>query len=258
MRRASWILRTVLVGAAALALAAVLLSPFALGLLNVRGVDWDRLSAIGQTYGAASALLSGLALGGVALSVLLQVTANRRDRIQLARGLHLELTRMALDDPTLLECWGGAPVEEDERQLVYINLIVSYWQARWDTGASGEAEIRRFAADLFKAEIGRRFWRRHGANRIAGQAGSRRRRRPLHLMDQEYRRAIALGPPERPARAAPEPPATSAGTGRNTQLAVAAVALGATAAGVLLGRRLGRRQRVSRPVSRPGRPSPPR
>jgi hypothetical protein len=50
----------------------VFLSPLALTWLpEDDGPDWSKLSNIGQTYGAASAVLAVLALAGVAVSLLL-------------------------------------------------------------------------------------------------------------------------------------------------------------------------------------------
>ncbi|OLB64717.1 MAG: hypothetical protein AUI10_09845 [Actinobacteria bacterium 13_2_20CM_2_72_6] len=67
--------RRLLLGAAvAVTVAAVVLSPFLLGALGGFGVNWTRLSEIGQTYGAVSAVLSALALGAVAAG------GNRRGR----------------------------------------------------------------------------------------------------------------------------------------------------------------------------------
>ena len=50
----------------------VLLSPLAIyDLVAVHHTNWERLSYVGQTYGAVSALLDALALVGVVVSVLL-------------------------------------------------------------------------------------------------------------------------------------------------------------------------------------------
>jgi hypothetical protein len=60
----------------AFVLGSILLSPLLLRqIAKLGGVDWAKLSNIGQTYGAASAILSALAVGGVAISLFLQ--ANR-------------------------------------------------------------------------------------------------------------------------------------------------------------------------------------
>ncbi|MFF4039586.1 hypothetical protein [Streptomyces sp. NPDC001816] len=54
-----------LVAAAAAALAALLLSPFVLqDISGSKGVDWNRLSQIGATYGFTSVIVSALALAG--------------------------------------------------------------------------------------------------------------------------------------------------------------------------------------------------
>jgi Family of unknown function (DUF6082) len=69
--------------------------------------DWSRLSEIGQTYGAASAILAMLALGAVAASLLFQARQTKSANIQAIREFHLELTKMALDNPRLyLPSWG--------------------------------------------------------------------------------------------------------------------------------------------------------
>ena len=58
-------------------LAIVAPSPLALtALLNFK-LNWSRLSSIGQTYGAVSALLSSLAISGIAISLLYQARDSR-------------------------------------------------------------------------------------------------------------------------------------------------------------------------------------
>src|SRR2546430_12427958 len=101
--------RRLLLGAAvAVTVAAVVLSPFLLGALGGFGVNWTRLSEIGQTYGAVSAVLSALALGAVAMSVSIQARQARAEQIQAVRGFHLDLVRLQLDDlATYMPCLGS-------------------------------------------------------------------------------------------------------------------------------------------------------
>src|SRR5450755_2004474 len=85
----------IIVGAGIAALVAV--SPLALRMIgSLPGMDWARLSNIGQTYGAASALLTGLALIGVAASIVFQVRAIQAGRVQSSREHHAHLVEMAL------------------------------------------------------------------------------------------------------------------------------------------------------------------
>ncbi len=73
------------------------LAPRAIALIP--NISWPELSNIGQTYGAVSALLAALALVGVATSVLTQNHELRHSSWESGRARHLEITRMALDDP---------------------------------------------------------------------------------------------------------------------------------------------------------------
>jgi ABC-type sulfate transport system permease subunit len=76
----------------------VALSPAVIGhVSNTSDAQWQRLSNIGQTYGAASAMLSVLALIGVAISLILQSRETRAAREQARRALHFELLKMAMD-----------------------------------------------------------------------------------------------------------------------------------------------------------------
>src|SRR5438045_9631717 len=71
---------------AAVLLSAILFSPlFLRRVAEVRGVNWNLLGNIGQTYGAASAILSAVALLGIAVSLVLQRRQARAERIRIVR-----------------------------------------------------------------------------------------------------------------------------------------------------------------------------
>jgi hypothetical protein len=176
------------------ALGAVLLSPMALTRLPVgQGVDWNRLSNIGQTYGAASAVLSALALGGVAISLVLQHRESKAAREQALRALHADLFRKALEEEIYLECWGPIGASTDRtwyRQHIYLNLIVSHWQLMWELGALTEPHLRLAARGIFAGPLGLRFWSEARDLRPAVEKG--RRARIFHtILEQEYQEAVA-------------------------------------------------------------------
>ena len=52
------------------------------------GLDWPSLSDVGQTYGAVSALVTALALGGVMISLLYQARDVSTARSQATRTFH--------------------------------------------------------------------------------------------------------------------------------------------------------------------------
>jgi ABC-type sulfate transport system permease component len=66
-------------------------SPLALDTFRGSTSYWNRLSAIGQTYGAASAVLSVLTIIGVAVTLVLQARDSRALRLQAIRESHIRL-----------------------------------------------------------------------------------------------------------------------------------------------------------------------
>jgi uncharacterized protein DUF6082 len=180
-------------------LALVLLSPLALRRLSaVRGVPWSRLSDVGQTYGAASALLTGLALLGVVGSMVFQARAIQITRTQAVREQHSHLIEMALSDPVYQRAWGGLYDRYDGfdkyRQHGYLNLIVSFWQDHYMLGETKDDQMRSMFAGLFRGEAGRNFWVETRDMRMQSLP-SRRDKRFYYLMESEYQKAIAEGPP---------------------------------------------------------------
>jgi Family of unknown function (DUF6082) len=198
--------RLLLTAAIAVAVAAVVLSPFLLGTLNGLGVNWTRLSEIGQTYGAVSAVLSALALGAVAMSVAIQRRQARAEQIQAVRGFHLDLVRMQLDDlPTYLPCWGplDLPGPQAQRRHVYTGLIFSYGSMGYGVGEISEPWLRNMVGGMFRNEFARRYWRTARESWVASAGGNRRGLRFVAIVDDEFDRAVAAGPPvqaDRPPR----------------------------------------------------------
>jgi hypothetical protein len=98
-------------------------SPIALhSLANIHGVNWAKLSSVGQAYGTVSALLVVLGLSGVAVTVLLQVRESRHGRVQAARNRQHDLVKMAMDDPVYMAMMGPEGNFEQRRQASYANL----------------------------------------------------------------------------------------------------------------------------------------
>lgn len=166
-------------------------SPLALTAFNGAANRWQRLSFIGQTYGAASAVLSVLAVIGVAATLVFQARESKAAREQAIRDSNTELLRMAMDDPDLNECWGASAIGgsfRQQRQRMYVNLILSQWEMAYETRALGEKHLRAMAGGLFSGPIGHDFWRIAREGRIA-TAESKRARRFQHILDEEYHRA---------------------------------------------------------------------
>jgi hypothetical protein len=177
-----------------LALTLVILSPLALrGLASFERADWTVLGNIGQTYGAVSALLAGLALVGVAFSVGLQVRESRANRLEAGRTRHFELSKIALEDPLFTQV---EPVPDDldvntRRLIIYINLQLQFWKMLWDFGELSEVELRRsIAPRLFATPIGQYYWLKFGLRREGLLAATRSDHRFEGIMNEVYRESV--------------------------------------------------------------------
>lgn len=188
--------RLLLISLVSISVIVVATSPLALDLFGGSADSWARRGDIGQTYGAAAALLSVLALAGVAASLVLQARESKANREHASRLIHTDLLKMAMDDPAYLECWGPYSSATDplaRRQAMYVNLILSYWESRYELGQLTEAHLREAASHMFGASPGREFWADARALRT-DTSESRRARRFHHILDEEYLRALAPGP----------------------------------------------------------------
>lgn len=219
----------------------VAVSPWALRALDIGAdTDWVRLSNIGQTYGAVSAVVAAVALVGVTISVAIQIRDARANRQNAQRMLHNDLLRMAMDDPLFMDCWGPYLTEstDAERQYAYINLVVSHWYSSYQIGELTGDRLRSTAVSVFTSAPGRHYWR------VARQFWrenypGRRARRFCTILDEAYEQSATQPPSTRPAAvgAAGQP-----GPARHWPGWVLLAALGA-----VLGYRAVRQARLGRP-----------
>jgi uncharacterized membrane protein len=175
-----------------LGVALISLSPLALGVFHGATAQWERLSFIGQTYGAASAIISVLALVGVVLTLGYQARETKRAREETRRQAIADLLKMAMEDPDLDECWGPVPAPDDQKsrkQQLYTNMIIATWEMSYETGATPEHQLRYNANEMFSGEVGRTFWRNSRESRLSTSA-NRRERRFHQILDEEYQRTV--------------------------------------------------------------------
>jgi hypothetical protein len=201
-------LLVVLLVSALAVISLVLLSPLALAALNPNGsADWQRLADIAQTYAAAaaSAVLALLALGGVALSLVFQAREMRAARLQALRMAHLDLMKLALDNPTYLAALGRNtyPDDEQRQQSLFVNLLISNWEMSYEMDEMSEIRLRDSARHLFGGEAGQRYWLTVRERRLR-RSTQKRARRFHEILNEEFQKATTQPPPA-PAPAEPEP-----------------------------------------------------
>ncbi|MEV6348898.1 DUF6082 family protein [Actinoplanes sp. NPDC051851] len=181
--------------------------PVAMVLLSGAALPWDRLADIGDAFGGASALLSALALSGVGASLLFQQRQIRQELADLDRQQHLELLKLAIENPELIEVLDAETARGDHaRQEIYANLTMMYWLAIWELGEIDDEELRGMAASMFRSGITRQWWARVGDAWI-GTREHPERHRFIDIVTGEFRAAgrVATGTGAPAAKARPFP-----------------------------------------------------
>ncbi|WP_433177405.1 DUF6082 family protein [Actinoallomurus sp. CA-150999] len=200
-------------------------SPLALDVFHGSASHWNRLSSIGQTYGAASAVLSVLAVIGVAVTLVLQARDSRAIRLQAIRESHTRLLEMAMNDPELNKVWGPSGLSDpfvQQRQSMYANMIISQWEMSYATHSLTDDHLRLLAAEFLSGAIGRDFWALAHRARL-DTSESKLNRRFHEIIDKEYQRLLST-----PAISPPEPGELSNNDGRRSwhPLAIGAAIVG--------------------------------
>jgi hypothetical protein len=172
----------VLTGSLIVVIIGVALSPLGMTWLGNQSINWALLSDVGQAYGGASALLSGLAFCGIAVSLLLQWRQFRSSLLYSVKQRHFELVKLALENPEFLYVDGDDVARDpDVRLKVYGNLLVNHWAMTWDMGFTTEPSLRQSGRRLFLSALARDWWTNWG-NSYLGAAG---RRRFVQILDEE-------------------------------------------------------------------------
>lgn len=238
----------------------VIISPIGLRqIARISGMNWILLSNIGQTYGAVSALVAALALGGVVISLLYQARDVQTNREQSSRTFHHDLLKLEMEDPLYMEAlgapWGFKLQMTDYdslRQFNFVHMWVSYWEGLYMLREMTESTLRiSVAGELFNGAVGREYWRAGRTSRIKNARG--RHLRFAKILDEEYRKALTSGPPPTASlRSNPRKvtstvsqimPRTKPG------IVVCVAAVGGILVGVLAGRQSSRISCTNRPLS---------
>lgn len=224
--------------------AAIVVSPLLFRALARYATGWTDMANVGDAYGGVAAVLSGLALGGVALSLLLQWRQTTADRTLAVRQLHFELVKLALERPLLLGMPLKSQAESDIAMLeTHANLWVAHWAMLWDLRHCDEVGLRHLATHFFgNHPVAREWWLVNGPK--WSTRWNKHRRRFHEILNEECLREGA-------GTTVPAPPADGPGPvndSRRTEWPGAVlVALGVIAGGVLTAVLRARRRQVERP-----------
>jgi len=158
--------------------------------------DWGKLSDVGQTFGALSSIISGLALVALVVTARTQFREMQQSRRELEHQrqsltdnhmelqrtasanlgmLHLEILKLSIDDPSLAEVWpsfDGEISPELNRQYLYANVI---YQFQFRAMLGGQYTDEQMVANLrylFTSSLMRGYWKASRSGRDALPEGS--------------------------------------------------------------------------------------
>ncbi|MET0493435.1 MAG: DUF6082 family protein [Actinoplanes sp.] len=174
------------IGTVALTVVTLLAGVGIAAMLGRRGnaADWSKWSDVGQTFGVLSSIISSLALAALLITARMQfreMQENRKElehqRLSLARNhsefartaeanrglLHLEILKLAINDPKLAEVWPSfAPnlSVDQNRQYLYANVIYQFQLTLmkvtgYDYGDEDVLDVMRY---LFTSPVMREYW----------------------------------------------------------------------------------------------------
>lgn len=158
--------------------------------------DWVNLGNIAQACGGVSALISAIALVGVAGSLLIQVRQHSLDRSTSIRGRQAQIYAAVREDPELY--WpvlGG--VSGDERSIRRHTMrieLLHYCAAGYESGLIPKKRLRtEVFPGFFTYEENRDYWAsiQHG---LLEDRPSKKLRRFARIANEELQRARAMGP----------------------------------------------------------------
>jgi Family of unknown function (DUF6082) len=144
---------------------------------------------------AISAIISSVALIGVAVGLFLQARQLRIANLQTYRASHVELMKQGIEHP---ELWADpadtvGPTPELTRRYSTLNMQLRHLELGYLIGEIAEPSLRQNLSRIFKVPARRDYWIIVAeANRINAQS-NRRKRRFVEITDEECRRAAQPG-----------------------------------------------------------------
>ncbi|WP_246213032.1 DUF6082 family protein [Streptomyces abyssomicinicus] len=139
------------------------------------------VAAVGDYFSGGNTVFAGLALLLVVTTLIYQLVQLRMQREELRlqrqelaasraelrrsaaadlRSLHVQLTQMQLDDPSLAEVWNDYPdlPHTEVRQYLFANLTYAHYLLHFQWGELSESDLIPLAHNVVRSPAFRRYW----------------------------------------------------------------------------------------------------
>jgi len=150
------------------------------------GRSWDLdWSDIGEISEASGALLSGVALIGVAVSLRMQRRQNQISTFEALRSIRGTLLQFAIEKPRFLRLWGYGSDVEATQDAAYASMVFSYLKMAFVLRFLSGQELVSFCRRAFAEPAMANFWGQAREDYLHNLATAGGRRFAL-IVDQEY------------------------------------------------------------------------
>ncbi|MFE0804182.1 DUF6082 family protein [Streptomyces sp. NPDC058812] len=141
-----------------------------------------------------SLIISTISLAVVAAALRFQSRQMKISQDESMRAQHRELIGMSINDISLAQCWGDIASHESNersRQLMFANLIFSWYYSSFITEDVNEAQLEVNLRTFFSGDVGKQYWDqgRSGWAGLLEAAESRRKSRFLAIADRAHESA---------------------------------------------------------------------
>ncbi|GGM24004.1 hypothetical protein GCM10010129_80510 [Streptomyces fumigatiscleroticus] len=159
-------------------------TPFIIKAFASKDISWEELADASQIY---ASIFSAVALAGVAGSLMHQARQSGIAAHMLARANQRELWVLAMQDPSLAQCFAppGVPQSEERfKQIGFANLILAGVSSSYLLGFYSDESLVSELRVHFRGEIARQHWELRGAHWTAmvEQSGERPHRSSFALL----------------------------------------------------------------------------
>ncbi|MEU4692336.1 DUF6082 family protein [Actinoplanes sp. NPDC023714] len=139
-------------------------------LIGQRGADttWQRWSDVGQAFGAVSSVVAAFAVAALVVTSTAQSRSQRDQQTEISlRQQHIELAKMAIDNPHLAAVWPRTTMEDPvtQAQYRYANLLLQHAWLHHKTGLSSREEMISNMRYFFASPTIRDFWEKTASTR---------------------------------------------------------------------------------------------
>lgn len=145
------------------------------------------MTGVETTLSVIATMISSIALIGVAAGLILQSRQLHANRLQVEREIHLEIIKLAIENPALdASIYEREYAEADIPKASYINLLMHNWQTSYALRTVNDEAVALEARYLFKSEFARKWWKQSGFF-FDAEAGTRNEKKFYQIVDATFR-----------------------------------------------------------------------